>query len=99
MKDLGNMLKQAKKLQAQMTRIQEEMEEKTVSASAGGGMVEAVMNGKQQLLSLKISPEALEDREMLQDMVVAAVNKAQEEAQEMMKSAMGEVMGGMNLPF
>ena len=99
MKNMGNMLKQAKKLQSQMTKIQDEMGGKTVTASAGGGMVEAVVNGKQQLLSLKISPEAVEDLEMLQDMVVAAVNKAQEEAQEMMQSAMGEIMGGMNLPF
>jgi hypothetical protein len=97
-KGFGNLVKQAQQLQARMVQLQEEVGQKTVEASAGGGMVVAVVNGKQQLLELKIDPEAAGDVEMLQDMVVAAVNKAQAEAQEMMKQAINSLTGGMKIP-
>lgn len=100
MKGLGNMLKQAQQLQSKMLKVQEEMAEKTVEATVGGGMVTAVVNGRQQLVSLKIQPETVnpEDVEMLEDMVLAAVNKALEDSQEMMKQAMSSLTGGMNIP-
>lgn len=100
MKGLGNMLKQAQQLQSKMLKVQEEMAEKTVEATVGGGMVTAVVNGRQQLVSLKIQPEAVnpDDVEMLEDMVLAAVNKALEDSQEMMKQAMSSLTGGMNIP-
>ena len=76
------------------------MGEKTVEATVGGGMVSAVVNGKQQLLSLKIQPEAVnpDDVEMLEDMILAAVNKAMENSQEMVKQAMSSLTGGLNIP-
>jgi DNA-binding YbaB/EbfC family protein len=100
MKGMGNMFKQAQQLQAKMLKMQEEMGDKTVEATVGGGMVTAVVNGKQQLLSLKIQPEAVnsDDVEMLEDMVLAAVNKALEDSQEMVKQAMSSLTGGLNIP-
>ncbi len=100
MKGFGNMLKQAQQLQGKMLKMQEEMGNKKVEATVGGGMVTAVVNGKQQLLSLKIQPEAVspDDVEMLEDMVLAAVNKALEDSQEMVKQAMSSLTGGMNIP-
>jgi len=98
MKNMGNIMKQAQQLQAKLLRIQEEVGEKTVDASAGGGMVVATVNGKNQLINIKIDPEAAKDVEMLQDMIVAAVSNAQEAAQEMMKQAMASLTGGMNIP-
>jgi hypothetical protein len=99
-KNMGNMLKQAQKMQQQMTKIQEELGQKEVSAQAGGGMVEAVVNGKGEMLRLKVEPEVVdpEDVEMLTDLVVAAVNEAQRRAQEMMQEEMGKLTGGMNIP-
>ena len=100
MKGMGNMLKQAQQLQSKMMKMQEELGDKTVEASVGGGMVIAVVNGKQQLLSLKIQPEAVnpDDVEMLEDMVLAAINKAMDDSQEMMKQAMSSLTGGLNIP-
>ncbi len=97
-KGFGSMLKQAQQLQSKMAKVQEEMGQKTVEASVGGGMVVAVVNGNLQLMEVRISPEAVEDVEMLQDMVLAAVNKAQQDAQEMMKQAISGLTGGMNIP-
>ena len=78
MKGMGNMMKQAQKLQAQMLKLQEEMAAKTVETSAGGGMVKVVANGKQQIISIQIEKEVVdpEDIEMLQDLVLSAVNEA-----------------------
>ena len=100
MKGMGNMFKQAQQLQSKMMKIQEEMGEKTVEATVGGGMISAMVNGKQQLLSLKIQPEAVnpDDVEMLEDMILAAVNKAMEDSQEMVKQAMSSLTGGLNIP-
>ncbi|MEJ2167600.1 MAG: YbaB/EbfC family nucleoid-associated protein [Desulfobacterales bacterium] len=100
MKGMANMMKQAQKLQAQMLRLQEELAEKTVESSSGGGMVTVVANGRQQVVSIKIEREVVdpEDVEMLQDLIQAAVNDALAKAQEMVSSEMGKLTGGLNIP-
>ena len=97
--NMQQMLKQAQKMQENMMRVQQEVEAKEVEASAGGGVVSAKVNGKKQLLDVVIKPEAVDpdDVEMLQDLIIAAVNEALTKADEMMKSEMGKVTGGMNL--
>ena len=97
---LGQMMKQAQKMQAQILKIQEEMGARSVEASSGGGMVTVTANGKQEILSIRIEPEVVdpEDVEMLQDLVVAAVNEALKKAQEMVAEEMAKVTGGMQLP-
>jgi DNA-binding YbaB/EbfC family protein len=100
MKDLGSIMKQAQKIQAQMARMQEELAGKTVEASAGGGMITVVSNGKQEIVSIRIEPEVIDasDREMLQDLVVAAVNEALRKSQEMVSEEMKKITGGLNIP-
>ena len=100
MKGMGNLMKMAQKAQSQILKLQEELAEKITEASSGGGMVTATVNGKQQVLSLTISPEVLEDgdTEMLQDLIVAAINEALRKSQEMMAAEMQKVTGGMNIP-
>ncbi|MGD2271455.1 MAG: YbaB/EbfC family nucleoid-associated protein [Desulfobacterales bacterium] len=100
MKGMGNMLKQAQKLQTKMLKLQEELAEKTVETTAGGGMVKVVANGKQQIVSLQIEKEVVdpEDVEMLQDLILAAVNDALTKSQEMASSEMGKLTGGLNIP-
>jgi hypothetical protein len=97
---LGQMMKQAQKMQAKIMKIQEEMGDRSVEASAGGGMVTVTANGKQEILSIRIEPEVVdpEDVEMLQDLVAAAVNEALKKAQEMVAEEMAKVTGGMQLP-
>ena len=97
---MGNMLKQAQQLQSKMKKMQEEMSEKTLDVSSGGGMVSIKINGKQQILSITIDPEVLKqnDIEMLQDLVAAAVNEAIRQSQELMQSEMGKLTGGLNMP-
>lgn len=97
---LGNIMKQAQQMQRRMAELQEEMEKRQVEASSGGGMVTAVVNGKQQLLDLKIDPTAVDpdDVEMLQDLVTAAVNEAIKKSQQMASEEMGKITGGMNIP-
>jgi DNA-binding YbaB/EbfC family protein len=99
-KDLSGMMKQAQKLQAKMMAMQEELGNRTVSAQAGGGMVEAVVNGRQELLSLRIDPEVVvpEDVEMLQDLIQAAINEALNRSREMMAAEMAKLTGGMQIP-
>ncbi len=99
-KPFGDLLKQAEKLQAELKRIQEKLEEKTVEASAGGGMVTAVANGKQEIVSIKIDPEVVnkDDVEMLEDLIVAAVNEAKRRAQELVMSEISKLTGGLNIP-
>ncbi|MCK5913578.1 MAG: YbaB/EbfC family nucleoid-associated protein [Desulfuromusa sp.] len=99
-KGLGNIMKQAQQMQAKIARVQQELEDKEVEATAGGGMVTARANGKQQLLDLKIEKDVVdpEDVEMLQDLVLAAVNEAIKKSQEMIQEEMSKVTGGMNLP-
>ena len=100
MGNMGQMMKQAQKLQQQMAKMQAEMADKTVEASAGGGMVRVTANGQQQILSIHIEKEVVdpEDVEMLQDLLMAAVNDALQKSQEMMSSAMGQLTGGMKIP-
>jgi len=99
-KGLGNILKQAQQIHAKISQLQEEMAGRTVEASSGGGMVNIVMNGKQEVLSIRIDPEVInrEDIEMLQDLMVAAVNEAIRKSQEMMTEEMKKVTGGLNIP-
>jgi len=100
MKGMGNMMKQAQKLQTQMMKLQEELAQKTVESSSGGGMVTVVANGRQQIVSIQIENEVVDpdDVEMLQDLVLAAVNDALAKAQEMVSSEMGKLTGGLNIP-
>lgn len=100
MKNMGNMMKQAQKLQAQMLKMQEELAERTVESTAGGGMVRVVANGRQQIVSVRIDKEVVnpEDVEMLQDLVLAAVNEALAKSQEMVSGEMSKLTGGLNLP-
>ena len=94
------MLRQAKQLQQQMARLQEELESATVEATAGGGVVKAVVSGKMRVEALTINPEAVspDDVEMLQDLVMAATNEGLEKAQDMASSKMGALTGGLNIP-
>ena len=98
--NMGNIMKQAQQLQAKMGKIQEELSEKTVEASAGGGMITVVANGKQELISIHIEKEVIDpdDPEMLQDLVLAAVNDALTRAKDMMNQEMGKLTKGMNIP-
>ena len=100
MKGMGQMVKQAQKLQAKMLKMQEELAERTVETTSGGGMIRIVANGKQQIVSLKIEKEVVdpEDVEMLQDLLLAAVNDALTKSQEMVSKEMGKLTGGMNIP-
>ena len=93
-----NMMKQAEKQLAQLQKIQEELETLTVEGSAGGGAVKVTMTGKQIVEAVVIDPEAAEEVELLQDMVLAAVNDAAAKAQEMAAQKMAVVTGGMNIP-
>ena len=97
---LGNIMKQAQQMQRRMAELQKELEERQVEASSGGGMVTAVVSGKQQLISLQIDPAAVdpEDVEMLQDLVTAAVNEAIKQSQDMAQAEMSKLTGGMNIP-
>jgi hypothetical protein len=99
-KGFGNLMRQAQQLQAKMLKVQEEMAARTVEASAGGGMVTALANGKQELVSIKVEKEVInpEDAEMLQDLIVAAVNAALKKAQEMVAEEMKKLTGGINIP-
>ena len=98
--NMGNLLKQAQQFQAKMAKLQEELGERTVEASAGGGMVAVVANGKQEILSVTIEPEVIDpdDKEMLQDLIIAAVNDALIKAKNMMQEEMGKLTHGLNLP-
>jgi nucleoid-associated protein EbfC len=95
-----NPMQQVKMLQEKMAKIQEELSLKTVESSSGGGMVTAVVNGRQELVQLKIDPQVIdpEDVEMLQDLVLAAVNDALRKSQELAAGEMTKVAGGLNIP-
>ena len=100
MKNMMSMMKQAQKLQAKMMEMQSELGNRIVSAQAGGGMVEAVVNGRQEMVSLRIDPEVVvpDDVEMLQDLILAAVNEALNRSREMMAQEMSKLTGGMQIP-
>jgi DNA-binding YbaB/EbfC family protein len=92
------MLKQVQEMQAKMAKVQADLETATVEASAGGGVVKVVATGSQRLTSISIDPEATDDVEMLQDLVLAAVNEALESSRQMAESRMREVTAGLGLP-
>ncbi|MDD3846146.1 MAG: YbaB/EbfC family nucleoid-associated protein [Syntrophorhabdaceae bacterium] len=100
-KGFNQILQQAKKMQDRLVKLQEEMGDKTVEAQSGGGMVSCVVNGRQELVSLAISPEVLEekDNELLEDLIVAAVNEGLNRSREMVQEEMSKVTGGMQMPF
>ena len=93
-----NMMRQAQKLQAELQKVQAELENSTVEGSSGGGVIKVIMTGKQSIESITIDPETVDDIELLQDLVVAAVNDAFNKTQEMAASKMGAITGGMNIP-
>jgi DNA-binding YbaB/EbfC family protein len=97
--DLGGIFRQAQELQEKLGTIQQELAGRTVEASAGGGMVTAVVNGKLELVQIRIEPAVLDSRdaEMLQDLIVAAVNEGIRAAQKMLADEMGKVTGGLGL--
>ncbi len=100
-KGFNQILQQAKKMQDRLVKLQEEMGDKTVEAQSGGGMVNCVVNGRQEIVSLKISPEVLEekDNELLEDLIMAAVNEGLDRSREMVQEEMSKVTGGMQMPF
>ncbi len=100
MKGMGNMMQQAQKLQSRILKMQEEVADRTVETSAGGGMINVVANGRQQILSIAIDKEVVdpEDVDMLQDLVLAATNDALNKAREMVAGEMSKITGGMNIP-
>jgi nucleoid-associated protein EbfC len=99
--NMGNLMKQAQKMQKDMAKVQEELQDKTVEATAGGGAIRVVASGKKEIVEINIKPEVVdpEDVEMLQDLILAAVNEAIRMADEMANSEMGKITGGMgNMP-
>ncbi len=100
MTNIRNLMKQAQQMQAKMQEMQERMKEETVEATSGGGKVKASVNGRNELLSLKLDPEVVdpEDIEMLEDLVLSAVNEANRMARERMEEEMSKLTGGLNLP-
>jgi len=99
-KQYGKMMKQMKKMQAEMARVQEDLAGEQVEAGAGGGMVKAIVNGQQQLLSITIDPQAVDpdDIDMLQDMITAAVNEALRQSQELANQKMSGLTAGLGIP-
>ena len=99
-KGFGNLLKQAQQMHSKIAELQEEMAGKTVEASSGGGMVSIVMNGKQEVLSIRIDPEVVnrEEIDMLQDLIAAAMNEAIRKSHEMMTEEMKKITGGLAIP-
>lgn len=102
-KQLGQLLNQAKKMQEKMQKMQEEVAQRTVEAQSGGGMVACVVNGKQEVVSLRISQEVWEerDKELLEDLIVAAINEGLNKSKDMLQEEMARItgFGGMQLPF
>ncbi|WP_092119023.1 YbaB/EbfC family nucleoid-associated protein [Desulfonatronum thiosulfatophilum] len=100
MKGMGDLVRQAQMMQNKISKLQEEVGKRTVEASAGGGMVSVTANGAQEVLAVKIDPAVVnpEDVEMLQDLVLAAVNEAMKKAGDMMKEEMAQVTGGLKIP-
>ena len=101
MKSFGDMVKQAQKMQKKMTDLQDKLAEERFEASAGGGLVDAIVDGKQRLKELKISPDALKDGDvsLLEDLIMTAIGEAQRTSEEKMNETIGQITGGFNLPF
>ena len=100
MKGMGNIMKEAQKLQAQLAAVQEEVGKKKVEATAGGGMITVEVNGKQEIVSIKIDREVInpDDAEMLQDLVLAACNEALRKSKEMVQAEIGKLSAGLKIP-
>lgn len=100
MKNIGNLLKQAQQMQTKLATLQSELAERQVEASSGGGMVKVKVNGKQELVEIKINRECVdpEDVQMLEELVKTAINEAVKNSQEMVSGAMSKLTGGMNIP-
>lgn len=100
MKNMNQMMKQAKKMQEQMGKIQEELKSKTIETTVGGGMVTVVANGERKINSISINKEVVdpEDVEMLEDLIISAVNDALNQVDKMVEQDMGKVTGGLNIP-
>jgi DNA-binding YbaB/EbfC family protein len=100
MGNMAGMMKKVQKLQADMAKLQEELKAQTLEATAGGGAVKVVVNGDKQVVSVKIDPAAIdpEDVEMLEDMIMAAINEALKKVDDMMAQEMGKLTGGLKLP-
>ena len=96
--NMGNLMKQAQKMQRQMAQTQEELKEKTLNISSGGGAVSVTITGKREITELRIDPEAAEDTEMLQDLIISAVNEAIRQMDAYIENEMSKVTGGMGLP-
>ncbi|HHZ93099.1 TPA: YbaB/EbfC family nucleoid-associated protein [Candidatus Poribacteria bacterium] len=98
--NMNNLMKQAQKMQKRMLEIQEDLANRTVETTVGGGMVTAVANGQQELVSITISPDVVDpnDVEMLEDLILAAVNEARNKAQELMGDEMSKLTGGIKIP-
>jgi DNA-binding YbaB/EbfC family protein len=99
-KGFGNLMKEAQRLQQQMAAMQEEVAQKKVEATAGGGMVTVTANGKQELVSIKIDPEVInkDDAGMLEDLILAACNEALRKSRELMQQELGKLTGGLKIP-
>lgn len=99
-KKVSNVVKQAQMMQERMQQVQEEVEKKTVEATAGGGVITVIANGKKEIESIKIKPEAVDpdDVETLEDLIMVAVNDAIKQAEDMMAEGMSEITGGINIP-
>jgi DNA-binding YbaB/EbfC family protein len=100
MKNLGKMMKQAQEMQAKMAKIQEELAREEFEVSSGGGMVTVRMNGQQEVVGIKIDPEVFteDDREMLEDLIVAAISEARRKALDLTKERMSALTGGIQIP-
>jgi DNA-binding YbaB/EbfC family protein len=101
MKSFGDMVKQAQKMQKKMAEMQEQLAEERFEASAGGGVVHVVVDGKQMLKEIKISPDAIKDNDvtLLEDLILTAMGQAQKASEEKMNATIGQITGGLKLPF
>ena len=98
--NMNNMMKQVKKMQEQMEKAQQDIEEKEFESTSGGGVVSATVNGKKEVIAIKIDPDVIdpEDSEMLEDLIIAAINDAMKKADEYSGQTMGKLTGGLNIP-
>ncbi len=100
MKNMGNLMKQAQQMQSKLATLQRELDDRTLDISSGGGMIKIKINGKQQILDLKINPECIDPSDIvtLEELVKTAVNQAVKESQDMVSGAMSKITGGLHIP-
>lgn len=98
--NMNQMIKQAKKMQEQMAKMQDELQERVLETSVGGGAINVKINGRQEILEIKIKPEVIDpdDVEMLEDLILAGINEAIKQSQEMVSGEMSKITGGFNIP-